>query len=80
MIHLLADLLADRVASPLSLNALGEDLEVSHRGRCRLHSASLDDCRQTPSQKTLSQARTFSPWFPCGSQRRARAPSVSGIS
>ena len=30
-IQLLADLLPDRVASPLSLNALREDLEVSHR-------------------------------------------------
>jgi predicted AAA+ superfamily ATPase len=31
-IQLLADLLPDRVGSPLSLNALREDLEVSHRG------------------------------------------------
>ncbi len=30
-LELLADLLPDRVASPLSLNALREDLEVSHR-------------------------------------------------
>lgn len=30
-IEILADLVADRVASPLSLNALREDLEVSHR-------------------------------------------------
>ena len=30
-LQLLADLLPDRVASPLSLNALREDLEVSHR-------------------------------------------------
>lgn len=30
-IQLLADLLPDRVASPLSLNSLREDLEVSHR-------------------------------------------------
>ncbi len=30
-IELLADLLTERVASPLSLNALREDLEVSHR-------------------------------------------------
>lgn len=30
-IEILADLLAERVASPLSLNALREDLEVSHR-------------------------------------------------
>ena len=30
-IEILADLIAERVASPLSLNALREDLEVSHR-------------------------------------------------
>jgi predicted AAA+ superfamily ATPase len=31
-IEILADLLAERVASPLSLNALREDLDASHRG------------------------------------------------
>ena len=30
-LQLMADMLPERVASPLSLNALREDLEVSHR-------------------------------------------------
>ena len=34
-LQLLADLLAERVASPLSLNALREDLEASHRALTR---------------------------------------------